>query len=167
MKKFLVVCAVLFIVNMGCKKMNADGGGLCGCSPIEGPELDLVIRNAAGDDLLSDKTSGAYTKDNIQVYRKDENGKIIPIIFAVRPQFSYGDEKFKYNFLYISAIRYNQDTQTDVIYLKLADHQPVELTLKLKLQGRFSVQQLLADQKEVEKDNGTVAKFSAIYYLNR
>ena len=167
MKKFMLVCAILFIANVGCKKMNVDGGGLCGCSPVESPEFNLAIRNIAGDDLLSNSSSGAYNKSNIQLYRKDAEGKAVPIVFSIRQPFSYGDEKFKYNLLSTSDLRFNPETQKDVIYLKLGDEPPYELTMQLKPNGRYSVQQLLIDQKEAEKGEGNLAKFVSVYYLNK
>jgi hypothetical protein len=167
MKKFILVCAILFIANVGCKKMNLDGGGVCGCLPIEGPEFNLVIKNSAGDDLLSSSTAGPYSKDNIQMYRKDNEGKMIPILFAIRPPFSYGDEKFKYNFLYTTNIRISANTQTDHIYLKLGNDQPYEMTLHLKSNGRLSVQRLLIDQKETEKEADNLSKYASFFYLNK
>lgn len=167
MKKFMIACLILFIANVGCKKMNVDGGGLCGCSPVAAPSLNLAVTNAAGDDLLSDKTTGAYAKDKIQIYRKDAAGKMTAVYFDIRPPFSYGDEKFKYNTLYISGIQYNQDTKTDVIYLKLGDDQPLELSMQLKPEGQLSVQQLLIDQKEALKEAGNITKFVSVFYLKK
>lgn len=147
--------------------MNVDGGGLCGCSPAEGPEFNLVIRNSAGDDLLNSSTSGAYSKSNIQVYRKDTDGKVVPIVFSIRQPFSYGDEKFKYNLLFTSDVRFNPEIQKDVIYLKLGDGPAYELTLQVKPNGRYSVQQLLIDQKEADKGEGNLAKFVSVFYLTK
>lgn len=165
MKKFALALALLFIVNMGCKKMNIDGGGLCGCSPISGPRLNLVIRNAAGDDLLSSNTTGAFTKDKIQFFRKDSEGKMTTVLFGIREPLSYGDEKFRYNTLTVSDLRYTNDSSKDMIYLKLGDNQPYEISLELKLMGQYSVQKIFIDQKEAEKDTGNVSKYESVFYL--
>jgi len=166
MKKFLIVCAILFFANVACKKTDG-GGGLCGCSPVEGPEFNLVIKNNAGVDLLNTGTAGAYTTDQILLYRKESGDKITPVVFAIRPPFSYGDEKFGYNFLHTKSIRWNQATMTDVIYLKIGNEEPYELSLQLKPEGRYSVNKLLINQKEAEKGGGNLAKFVSVYYLNK
>jgi|GEM_PF-698799 len=166
MKKFILVCAILFIANAGCKKMNVDGGGgLCGCSPARtGPQLNLVIKNAAGDDLLDNKSAGAYTKDKIELFRKDADGKVIPILFAIRPPFSYGDEKFKFNQLTTFEMSHIKSSSNNVIYLKLAD-KTYELTLQTK-ENPYLLDRVLIDQKEAERDSGTVAKYTVIFYLS-
>jgi hypothetical protein len=166
MKKFILVCVILFIANVGCKKMNIDGGGACGCSPVQaGLQLNLVINNGAGDDLLNDKVAGAYTRDKIELYRKDSGGKAIPIIFAIRPPFSYGDEKYKFSQLSSFDSTYVPNSAGSVIYLKLGD-KTYELTMQAK-PNSYTIDRVLIDQKEAEKDNGTVAKYSTIFYLTQ
>ncbi|MET1053820.1 MAG: hypothetical protein ABWY16_00795 [Pedobacter sp.] len=166
MKKFILVCAILFIVNAGCKKMNLDGGGACGCSPVQvGLQLNLVVKNVAGDDLLDDKVAGAYTRDKIELYRKDSGGKTVPILFAIRPPFSYGDEKFKFSELSLLDSSYVPNSAGSVLYLKLGD-KTYELTLQAK-PNTYTIEKVLIDQKEAEKDNGTVAKYSTIFYLTQ
>lgn len=162
MKKFLFVCAVLFIGSVGCKKMNIDGNGLCACSPISQPELTLVIKNAAGDDLLNDKTSGAYTKEKIELYTKDEAGKVIPISFSIRQPFNYGDEKFNFYQLN-SGIGFIQK-KSSTVYLKLGDSKVYELNIELN-EGSYLLNKLLIDQKEAQKDLGTVLKYKSIFYF--
>jgi hypothetical protein len=164
MKKFTIVCIILFIAGVGCKKTNIDGGGLCACSPKVEPELSLVIKNNAGDDLLNDKTAGAYSKDKIELFRKDGDGKIIPINFSIRPPFSYGDEKFNFNLLYTSGISYLQKPADNIIYLKLGEGKLYELNVQLN-KGKYAIEKLLIDNKEAEKDKGNVAKYAAIFYL--
>lgn len=164
MKKILLVCVVLFITSVACKKENIGGGGLCACSPITGPELNLVIKNNAGDDLLSDKTVGYYSKDKIQLFRKDENGKVIPIDFAIRPPFSYGDEKFMYNSLFAAANIFLKKDNNNIIYLKLGEGKIYELKLSFN-QQKYDVDKLLIDNKEAEKAQGNVVKYVTIFYL--
>jgi hypothetical protein len=164
MKKFLIISILLFIINVGCKKENVGGGNLCACSPARGPELNLVIKNNAGGDLLNDKTTGAYIKDQIAVYRKDGNSKIIPMDFAIRPAFSYGDQKFGFNSLYLGNLNFLQKTPAEVVYLKLGEKEAQELHIQLN-QGKYAVEKLLIDQKEAVKDSGAVAKYADIFYL--
>jgi hypothetical protein len=168
MKKFILVCAILFIANVGCKKMNMDGGRLCGCSPapVEVPVLNLAIRNSEGTDLLSSNIPGAYKKDNIQLYRKDDAGKITPIPFSIRQPFTDGEEKFSYNHLNTQALTYNTDTQSDRIFLKLGDEQPYELTLSFKTAGKIGVQKILINQKELEKVGGELV-IHKFFFLNK
>lgn len=163
MKKFLFVCAILFIANLGCKKNNIGGGGLCACSPITEPELKLVIKSSTGTDLLNDKIAGAYSKDEIKVFQKLTDGTETPVNFSIRPPFSYGEEKFNFNSLFIGLnfLRNSKDTK---ILLKLGDSKPYELSFALN-EGMYDINKLLIDDKEAESDNGTVSKYLRIFYL--
>jgi hypothetical protein len=164
MKKIIIVCVILFIANVGCKKTNIDGGGLCACSPVTAPELNLVIKNTAGDDLLNDKTAGAYSKDKIELFRKDGNGNIVPLNFSIRPPFSYGNEKFNFNLLTVPSISYLQTSDNNIVYLKLGEGKLHELSLQLN-QGKYDLEKLLIDNKAAAKDTGNVAKYASIFYL--
>jgi hypothetical protein len=163
MKKFLFVCAILFIANLGCKKNNIGGGGLCACSPITEPELKLVIKSSTGADLLNDKIAGAYSKDEIKVFQKSADGTETPVNFSIRPPFSYGEEKFNFNSLFVGLnfLRNSKDTK---ILLKLGDSKPYELSFALN-EGMYDINKLLIDDKEAESDNGTVSKYLRIFYL--
>ena len=165
MKKFLIVCFIIFIGGVGCKKTNIDGGGLCGCSPIQVPELMLVIKNVSGDDLLSDKNIGAYAKNDIQLYRKDVNGNAVQFNFNIRPPFSYGSEKFAYYTLYsagISAIKQSGES----IYLKLGNGPAYELKLQFNAKEP-KIDKLLINNSETEKGTGEIAKYVDVFYLTR
>jgi hypothetical protein len=167
MKKFLIVCLILFIASVGCKKSNIEGGGgLCACSPIMLPELRLVVKNSTGEDLLNEKTTGAFTKENIQLYRKDNAGQVIPVAFYIRPPFTYGNEKFNFNQLTVQDISYLQDaTNNNALYLKLGSGELHELNMELNT-GKHGVEKLLIDKIEAEKDKGTVAQYGGnIFYL--
>ncbi|WP_442588255.1 hypothetical protein ACSBL2_19635 [Pedobacter sp. AW31-3R] len=165
MKKFIFICAILFIAGVGCKKMNIDGGALCGCSPISnGPDFKLVIKNEAGEDLLNEKTTGAYTKDKITFFRKDESGKKVPINFAIRPSFSYGDEKFDDYQLYTNDVFHFLKKDNKVAYLKLGDGKEYELSLELE-EGKYTVSKLFIDQIEAEKATGNITNYAQIFYL--
>jgi hypothetical protein len=162
-KKFMIVCIILFIAGVGCKKANIDGGGLCGCSFAVSPDFHLVIKNQAGEDLLSETKTGAYTKSNIELFRKDDEGRSIPVNFSIRPPFSYGNEKFKYYQLYAMTLTFLQKTGTGVLYLKL-DKKIYELSLELN-QGKYQVERMLIDKKAAEKELGTMANFASVFYL--
>lgn len=164
MKKFFIISFLLFIINMGCKKENIGGSGLCACSPVRGPELNLVIKNTLGIDLLNEKTTGAYTKDRIEVYRKGGNSKMIPIDFTIRPGFAYGDQKFTFNFLNLGNLGFLQKSTAGIIYLKLGDQEAKELRLQLN-QGKYAVEKLIIGDTEAMKDSGAVAKYADIFYL--
>lgn len=163
MKKFILICAILFVVNVGCKKMNVGGEGLCACSPITGPELNLVVQNAAGLDLLASTNTGSYTKEKIELYRKDSEGKVVPLNFGIRSPFSYGDEKFSKNFLFSNDLRSTSTNGSSILFLKLGD-KVYELNLVFNKE-KFDVDRLLIDNKEVEKDKGTVSNYLSIFYL--
>jgi len=165
MKKFLFVCLIIFVAGVGCKKTNIDGGGLCGCSPIQQPELMLVIKNTAGADLLSDKTTGAYIKNDIQLFKRDANGNPVQLNFYIRPPFSYGNEKFAYYTLYsagINAIKQSGES----IYLKLGNEPAYELKLQFNA-TEPKINKLLINNSEAEKGTGEIVKYVDVFYLTR
>ena len=162
MKKFLIVCAILFIAGVGCKKMDYDGSNPCGCSPIEPPGLNLVIKNTAGDDLLNEKTVGAYAKDNIQLFIKEVNGKETPINFNIRPSSAFGDEKFNFNLLSSWGFYFLPKQANKTVYLKLGDSEPYELLLDLSKPAEAS---LLINKKAAEREKSGVGRSLPIFYL--
>jgi hypothetical protein len=162
MKKILLVCMVLFIASVACKKEDVGGSGLCACSFIAAPSLNLVIKNSAGGDLLSDKTTGYYDKSKIQLTRKDATGKETAVDFDIRTPFSYGNEKFNYNQLYI-PVGFLQAAD-NTVYLKLGDGKTYELKITLN-QQRYELEKVFIDNKEADKDQGNVAKYKTIFYL--
>jgi len=163
MKKILLICAVLFAASLGCKKNNIGGGGLCACSPVTEPELKLVIKSSTGTDLLNDKIAGAYSKDQIKVFQKSANGTETPVNFSIRPPFSYGEEKFNFNSLFVGLNFLRNSTNTKIL-LKLGDSKTYELSFALN-EGMYDINKLLIDDKEAESDNGTVSKYLRIFYL--
>jgi len=162
MKKILLISMVLFVASVACKKENVGGGGLCACSPVQVPSLNLVIKNSAGTDLLSDKTTGYYNKSKIEVNRRDAAGKVTAVDFAIRPPFAYGNEKFMYNQLYI-PVSFLQTTD-NLIYLKLGNGKTYKLKIVLN-QDKYTLNKLLIDDQEAVKDNGNVAKYATVFYL--
>jgi len=159
MKKFLIVCVLLFIAGVGCKKLDIDGGGgLCACSPISGPAFHLVIKNTAGEDLLNENTTGAYSKGKIEFFRKDEAGKVIPLGFSIRPPFTYGEHKVDFNVFYASDLNFLQAVPSPALYLKLG-----EKLYELNLQLKIGEEKLLIDKKEAEKD--AFPNYLPIFYL--
>jgi hypothetical protein len=159
MKKFILVFLAIFIAGAACKKP------LCGCSPIQQPELVLVIKSAAGSDLLNDKNLGAYAKNNIQLFKKDASGNAMQLDFYIRPPFSYGNENFSFNTLYangLSAIKQSGES----IYLKLGSEPACEL--KLQFNNTLpKIDKLFINDNEAEKDAGTVVKYVDIFYLTK
>jgi hypothetical protein len=166
MKKFITALLVLFVINVGCKKENVGGGGLCGCSPMVQPPLNLVIKDSTGTDLLSDKTPGAYSKDQIKLFKKDASGNEVPVAFNIRPPFSYGDEKFNYNILSSAAGEFLRQSAGNIVYLKLGGGKTYELSLQTN-DGRYDLEKLLIDKKQAEKDTGKVASYASIFYLTK
>ncbi|RFZ94048.1 hypothetical protein D0C36_00350 [Mucilaginibacter conchicola] len=160
MKKTLLILFVLFVVGVGCKKMN-NGGELCACSPMRGPELYLSVKNATGTDLLNESNAGAYTKDQVQLYQKNTAGQTTALLFAVRPPFTYGDKKFESYSIYIPVSFAGQANNT--VYLKLKEK---EYTLKVQLtQNNAEVTALMIDEKPVVKDNTDLTNYLQMFYL--
>ena len=164
MKKFILACVILFIVNMGCKKTNADGGAPCGCSPVMGPSFSLVIKNSAGQDLLNPQTTAALTQEKIELYRKDAGGKIIPLNFSIRQPFTYGNEKFTFYQLYINDLSFINDAGDNTAYLKLGNG-PVRQVNVFLGQNPVLVNKVLVDKKEIESDKDNGKTYLSIFYL--
>lgn len=165
MKKFLIVCLIIFVAGVGCKKTNIGGSGLCGCSPIEQPVLMLVVKNAAGVDLLSDKNTGAYTKNDIQLFKKDANGNPVQINFIISPPFTYYNDKFGFNTLYSAGINTIKQSG-ESIYLKLGNEPAYELKLQFSATKPL-VDKLFINNNEAEKDNGPWASYLSVFYLTK
>ena len=146
MKKILIAFIALFVINLGCKKMS-DVDRLCACSLVSNqPYLSLVIKNNNGNDLLNATTAGAFTKEKIQLYRKDASGAIKQIDFAIRPSFSYGtNQLFNYNQLVSVEIAILAKSINDTFYLKLGDDKLYELNLNI---NNAKLEKLLIDQQE-------------------
>jgi hypothetical protein len=166
MKKIIIVFIVLFVANLGCKKLSKSDGGLCACSPITYPGFALVIKNAANLDLLNPANKEAYVLNQIKLFQKDDKGVEKQVLFAIRPTFSYGSEKFNYYQLYSEEIGLLARKSQQSFYLKLADGTPYELNLEFK-DGIYKVQKLLIDKKEAPAETGELAKYdTSIFYLN-
>lgn len=163
MKKFLFICAILFIANLGCKKNNIGGEGICACSPISEPELRLAIKSSTGTDLLDEKITGTYSKDEIKVFQKSADGKETPVSFSIRPPFSYGEEKFNFNSLLV-GLNFLKNSTNSKILLKLGDSKLYELSFALN-EGKYDITKLMIDNKEAEKGEGTVNNYVRIFYL--
>lgn len=164
MKKIAIVTVLLFIANFGCKKMNVDGGGLCGCSPVTVPELYLVLKNNAGADLLDEKTLGAYSKDQIELYTLDDAGKKVPVQFSIRAAFSYGKETFPYKQLHSADILYLQKMKNNKLYLVLGKSKTFELQIQLKT-GFYELESVTINGTSAEKDKSSLGTYISLFYL--
>jgi len=165
MKKIIIAFIVIFVANLGCKKIsNTDG--LCACSPMSYPGISLVIKNAAHLDLLNPVNKEAYALSQIKLFQKDDKGGEQQVSFSLRPTFTYGSEKFNYYQLYSEQMIALARTKQQIFYLKLADGTPYELNLELK-EGMPDAGKLLIDKKEAPKETGELAKYNGgIFYLN-
>ncbi|WP_412466076.1 hypothetical protein [Pedobacter sp. KLB.chiD] len=150
MKKILIVLSLLFIINLGCKKENVGGGGLCACSPVSPPPLSLVIKNKADVDLLNPKTTGYFDKTRIQLFARDANNVVKPISFEIRQPFTYtANLKLDYYQLISNEIPYLAKSPDQTFYLKLGDNMLYELNLKVT---NNIVDKLLIDKIEAPKE---------------
>lgn len=159
MKKILIAFLTLFIINLGCKKID-DGGGLCACSLMPATSLSFIIKNSAGEDLLNAATPGAYTNNQIQLLSKDANGSIKQVSFFIRPSFSYGNEKFNFNQIFSEEIAALAKTTKNSLYLKLGNDEPRLLRMTV---GDYKVEKLLIDNIELPLAINTPTNYS---YLN-
>ncbi len=150
MKKILIVLMVIFIANLGCKKANIGGGGLCACSILSGPSLGLVIKNNNDIDLLNPKNTGYFDKNQIQLYSKDANNVIKQLNFDIRQPFTYTNSlKLDYYQLVSWEIPLLSKSIENTFYLKLGDSKLYELNLKV---NSTNVEKLLIDKTEATKE---------------
>ncbi|KRT16374.1 hypothetical protein ASU31_09400 [Pedobacter ginsenosidimutans] len=149
MKKILFVLVLIFITNLGCKKIT-NGGGLCACSPISyDTSLGLVIKNSADVDLLNPKTTGFLDKTQIQLYSKDASNVIKQINFDIRQPFTYTNNlKLDYYQLISYEIGLQAKSIDNAFYLKLGD-KLYELNLKV---NNRAVEKLLIDKVDAPKE---------------
>ena len=164
MKKFLAAFLLIFIVNLGCKKMDVGGGGLCACSLMPQPILSLLIKNSANADLLNSATTGYFDKSKIQFYYKDANNLVKQLNFGISQPFTYSNDlKVTYYQLVsyeIGMLAKNINT----FYLKLGDGKVYELSLKV---NNTVIEKLLIDTVEIPKEFPTIttSPISSIYTL--
>ncbi len=149
MKKILFVLVLIFITNLGCKKIT-NGGGLCACSPITyDTSLGLVIKNSSDVDLLNPKTTGFLDKTQIQLYSKDAKDVIKNISFDIRQPFTYTNNlKMDYYQLVSSEISREAKSIDNTFYLKLGE-KLYELNLKVNNQ---MVEKLLINKTNALKE---------------
>lgn len=157
MKKFLLALTIIFIVNLGCKKI-IDSEKPCACSPVYYPSLNLVIKNAAGDDYLNTKTTGSFNKDNIQLYYKEANGNVKQVQFLIRQPFSYGSEQFKYFYLRSEEILSINNFSATVFYIKLGNNAAYELKIDFD-KSKNKVEKLLINNNEAVAATGTLTNY--------
>lgn len=166
MKKFLAVLAIVFLANLGCKKLDVNDG-LCACSPVTEPTVVLVVKNAAGADMLNPATNGYFTNSNIQLYYQESGGLLKQLNFYVRPSFSYGSDKFNYYQLHTTDILKNVVANNRSFYLKLGNNNPLKLDFELKATEKYKVIKLLVNDVEAQAETGAVAAYVPnIFYVN-
>lgn len=164
MKKFLIVFLLIFIVNIGCKKIDLGGGGLCACSLMPQPILSLIIKNNANADLLNSATTGYFDKSKIEFYYKDANNLIKQLNFGISQPFTYtNDVKVTYYQLVSYEIGMLAKS-IETFYLKLGDGKIYELSLKV---NNTVIEKLLIDKVEISKEFPTIntSPISSIYTL--
>lgn len=166
MKKFLIVCFLLFTVSVACKKENVGGDGLCACSLLAAPTLQLAVMGNEGKDLLNTTVSGSYSEGQIQLYRKDNLGNVKPIQFKIREPFKAGADQFNYYQIEsVEIISLANQNANQVFYLKLGSRAPLEISMTIQQDKRL-IAKLLIDKKEVPVVNDNIAKFGNLYAIS-
>ncbi len=159
MKKFLIVIAVLFILNLGCKKIEGGGDRLCACSPITSPYLSLVIKNLSGADLLNPATTGYFAKEQIQLYTIDANGSERQLNFGIRTPFSYGTQQYNYYQLFSVELAVLAKSIENVFYLKLENGKIFELNAQTK---GAKLEKLLINKEQAPFEQPTMDTYSYV-----
>lgn len=166
MKKFLAVLTIVFLANLGCKKLDVNDG-LCACSPVVEPTIVLVVKNAAGADMLNPATNGYFTNSNIQLYYQENGGSLKQVTFYVRPSFTYGSDKFNDYQLHTTEILKHIAANNRSFYLKLGSNNPLKLDFELQTNEKYKVVKLLVNDVEAQAETGAVATYVPnIFYVN-
>lgn len=160
MKKVLIVFALMFMINVGCKKI-IDTNPVCACSPIQASFLSLVIKDSSGADLLNPATPGYLNKEKgqIQLYTKDANNAVKQITFGIRQPFSYGSDKFTFYQLTSDEISALAKSIDQAFYLKLGDDKLLELNLEVK---NIKIEKLLVNKVEAPFEHPTPSNFTYV-----
>jgi len=149
MKKFLAAFLLIFIVNLGCKKMDVGGGGLCACSILPQPILSLLIKNSANADLLNSATTGYFDKSKIQFYYKDANNVIKQLNFGISQPFTYANDLKVTDYQLVSYEIGTLAKSIDTFYLKLGDGIVYEVKLKV---NNTIIEKLMINNVELSKE---------------
>ncbi len=163
MKKFLIILSVIFIANLGCKKLD-KGDRLCGCSPATQPPLTFVIKGANGTDLLNPATVGYFSNNDIKLYQLEENGAQKQLNFFVRPNFSNGVDKFDFYQIHSAEIMRLAISLTKDFYLKLGDKEPLKINLE-RVKDDFKVSKLTINGVEKTAETGIITKYMPNVYV--
>ncbi len=167
MKKLLIALLITITASLGCKQEEIGGGELCDCPAVTAPSLNLVIRDAAGEDLLYSKSKGYFSPSQIKLYVTETSGNVKNIEFTIRPPFTYGGNQFRFYQLSSPQIVSFVSSTSGIFYIKLGDNAPHKLTLKINgSTGR--VDRLLINDNEaaVETDADKNISNGSIFYLD-
>jgi len=169
MKKILFVLFVVFVANLGCKKMDT-GGGLCACSPVQTPPILLVIKGANGVDMLNPATNGSFASSNIKLYY--QNGTTEQQIeFNINQPFAVGNSTTEKVEFYQLRSSYLLDLLSSKnppnIYIKLGNGTPRQLKATMVSGQKYKVDKLLVNDVEATGETGAVKNIVPnIFYFN-
>lgn len=164
MKKIILAFLVVFVANLGCKKLD-EGDRLCGCSPVTEPPLTLVIKGANGVDILNPASANAFSSNDIKLYYLETNVQK-QLTFYIRPNFTVDNNKFDYYQLNSSDIVRLATSSTKDFYLKLGQREPLKINIE-KIKDSFKFTKLTVDGVEKLPETGAVSKYLPnIYYLD-
>ena len=125
MKKLLVILAVLASLNLSCDRK-------CGCSPPPPPRpLQLVFLSQSGEDLLSPYTTGAFSLNEIKLYKNSPDGPAIK--FDIKKPVPAGEEKIAFYHLISDELsRYGSGPNwfsNEIPYIQFRNEQPVKINI--------------------------------------
>ncbi len=136
MKKLLIICTILMLSGVSCKK-------ICACSPVQA-SLFLVVKNAAGQDIFNPSTPGYYTKDQVSLTAEGPAGTgQYPITFSLKPTNErLGNYHILVNTI-AAAVHFSP-----IVYLKIGNQTPYALQITIAKDGR-RIDRLLIDGKNI------------------
>lgn len=132
MRRLVIVCTVLILSGVSCKK-------ICACSPSQA-DLFLVVRNAANQDIFNPSTLGHLTKDDVSLYTEGLNGQANPVRFDLNLPMSSRVSDYQIRVSTIEAVLY----KSPIVYLKLGNQNPLIFNITVSKDGR-KIDRLLID----------------------
>lgn len=165
MKKIILAFLVIFVANLGCKKLD-DGDKPCACSPVMEPPLTLIIKGANDVDMLNPNSANAFSSNDIKLYYLDTNGTQRQLTFYIKPNFTVDNNKFDFYQLHSSEIVRLATSLTKDFYLKLGQNEPFKINIE-KNKDSFKLAKLTVNGVEKLPETGAISKYIPnIYYLD-
>jgi hypothetical protein len=162
MKNFFFLLIVISNIHLSCK---------CGCElvPVSAKtccdvsSFNLVVKNAAGEDLLNPKTIGSYKTDEIKLYNQKADGTRKTISFTInQPKIG---QNYKLDYFQLNSIKILPSYgNRDVTYLQFRDETPC--MVEISSSGNYLIE-LSINREKIERDEKLKEYINALFYFTK